>query len=59
MARLKTGCVIILINVWLMQWNVYVNGLFEKAFRRYVDAYAFRREWKRDYPNDLVLIRRK
>lgn len=42
-----------------MQWNVYVNGLFEKAFRRYVDAYAFRREWKRDYPNDLVLIKRK
>lgn len=42
-----------------MQWNVYVNGVFKKAFRRYVDAYAFRREWRRDYPIDLVLIRRK
>lgn len=53
------GLMSVQINVWLMQWNVYVNGVFEKAFRRYVDAYAFRREWRRDYPNDLVLIRRK
>ena len=55
----KIGLMSVQINVWLMIWNVYVNGLFEKAFRRYVDAYAFRREWRRDYPNDLVLIKRK
>lgn len=42
-----------------MNWNVYVNGLFIKAFRRYVDANAFARDWRRKYRNDLVIIMRK
>lgn len=42
-----------------MNWNVFVNGLFEKAFRRYIDAYAFKRDWVRNYPNDFVTIKHR
>lgn len=42
-----------------MKWNVYVNRLFQQDFRRYVDAYAFNRDWLKKFPNDFVLIKRK
>ena len=43
----------------VMNWNVYVNGLFLKDFRRKADAYAFKRDWVRKYPNDFVTIEHK
>lgn len=42
-----------------MNWDIYVNGLFVQAFRRKVEAYAFKRQWLRTYRNDLVVIKRR
>lgn len=42
-----------------MNWNVYVNGLFIESFRRYVEAYAFKRSWLRKSRNDLVVIKHR
>lgn len=42
-----------------MNWNVFVNGLFIDAFRRKVEAYAFKRSWLRKFPNDLVTIKHR
>lgn len=42
-----------------MNWYVYCSGLYIKCFRRYADAYAFKRDWMRKFPNDFVTIRHK
>lgn len=42
-----------------MSWSVYVNGLFIAYFRRKSDAFAFKRDWLRHYPNDFVTIKHK
>lgn len=42
-----------------MDYLIYVNGVFYKEVRRKIEVYAFKREWKRKYPNDLVTYKKR
>lgn len=42
-----------------MNYLIYVNGVYFTAVRRKIEVYAFKREWKRKFPNDLVTFKKK